>query len=491
MKGSFRLGLALRAAGAVALGMAGIAFFTFVTVREILDGELNASILGVASIQAASLTDGEQPGSMHMHEWELTADEATSLKDLIRYAQVWRSDGTSLLRSRFMTEDLPVATADLGTASGGELLWTEALWRGEPVRSLLYPLARFGEGHGGHVLQVTAPLATRNEMLTRVGAFLLALSAVISLWTFLGAWWLAGRAIRPVEEIIDQAETIEATSLDQPIRAYAEVHEYRRLVDVLNGMLERISRAFETQRRFTSDASHELRTPLTAMRGEIEIALRRRRSEEEYRATLGSTLEEVIRLTQITEDLLLLARSDARALPRTTAAADLSEVAGRVVARLKPRADARSVGVALHAAGEAWVDVDPGALGQVAWNVIDNAIKFSHPGGTVVVEVSTKPGAAQLTVADSGPGFAEPERVFERFYRGDAARTHHVPSEGTGLGLAIVQGIVTSYGGAVEVANIPSGGGKVSVRLPVAGPGAAGGRDVEDAPQVRVAATST
>ena len=251
---------------------------------------------------------------MHFHEWDLTPEEAASVSGLIRYAQVCQTDGVSLLRSRYMMSDLPSDAETLVRADAGELIWAEQQFEGSPVRTLFYPLDRLGEGHEAHVLQIAAPLLARNEMLGRAGYFLILLTTLLAGATFAGSWWLAGSAIRPIHAVIDQAEEIGGGSLDRGIQAYADTSEYQRLVEVLNTMLGRIHSAFESQRRFTADASHELRSPLTAMRGEIEIALRRPREPEEYTRVLKSTLEEVMRLSKLTEHLLTLARSDAGAL---------------------------------------------------------------------------------------------------------------------------------------------------------------------------------
>ncbi len=463
---SFRFHLALRATAAFGGGAAAIALVTFLALRSTLDRELNASILSVASIQAASLTDGPE-GTMHFHEWQLTPDEATSLRDVIRYAQVWQVDGTSLLRSQYMTRDLPLDLVHLRRASEGHLVWTETRWDGVPIRTLYYPLQRFGAAHQRHVLQVAAPLVSRNRMLTRVGVFLALLTMVLGAAAYGGAWWLAGRAMRPVDEVIDQAEAIRGGSLDRRIRAYAEVKEYRRLVDVLNGMLGRIQVAFDAQRRFTADASHELRSPLTAMRGELELALRRPREPEEYRRVIESTLEEVVRLSRITEDLLVLARSDSGGLALRREPVMVAATVARVVERLGPRAEGRGVGLTVHAKADPVADLDAGLLGQVAWNLVDNAVKFTPAGGRVDVSVLAQDDAVLVEVRDTGPGFADPALAFRRFYREDEARTHRVSTEGTGLGLAIVQAIAQAHGGSAEATNIPGAGAQVTVRFPL------------------------
>lgn len=466
MNRSFRFQLALRAAAAMALGLGAIGVVTLLALRAALDREVNASILTVASIQAASLTDAPS-GEMHFHEWELTPEEAASLADLVRYAQVWQADGVSLLRSQYMTRDLPLDREHLGRAGDGELVWTEVDWEGTPIRTLYYPLERHGPLHQRHVLQVAASLASRNGMLARVGGFLVLLTALLSGATFVGASWLAGRAIRPVHEITDQAEDIGGRSLDRRIHAYADHREYRRLVEVLNTMLGRIQGAFDAQRRFTADASHELRSPLTAMRGELELSLRRQREPDEYREVLASTLEEVVRLSRITEDLLVLARSDSGALRPRLEPCDVSAVVGRIVERLAPQAAEKRVAVET-ALAPAWGEVDEGLVGQVAWNLLENGLKFTPPGGEVSVEVAAEDGTVSLTVSDTGPGFQDPAQAFRRFYREDPARSHGSPTAGTGLGLAIVEAVAEAHGGRAEAGNRPAGGAQVRVTFPAA-----------------------
>jgi len=467
MNRSFRFELALRATAAMVAGTVALAAITFFALRSVLDSEIDASILNVASIQAASLTDAAS-GEMRFHEWELTPDEAASLRGLIRYAQVWQADGVSLLRSRFMTTDLPLDREFLSQAADGALVWARARWEGAPIRTLYYPLERFGMAHERHVLQVAATLSSRNQMLSRVAGFFALLVLVMGATTYAGAGWLAGRAVGPVHEIIDQALSIRGGSLDRRIQAYAGVREYRRLVDVLNGMLERIHDAFEAQRRFTADASHELRSPLTAMRGELELALRRPREAEEYRRVVESTLEEVDRLSRITEDLLVLARSDSGAMEPRLETVEVGAVVSRVLDRLRGRAEVKGVALRLKAEGDAVATADPGLLGQVAWNLVDNGVKFTPTGGEVVVAVALEGPDLVLRVADSGPGFLHPEHAFRRFFREDPARTHAQPSDGTGLGLAIVEAVAKAHGGSAQARNRPGGGAEVTVRVPAA-----------------------
>lgn len=461
---SFRSRLARRATLTVTLGMSVLCLGTTVALRAVLDREVDAAISSVASIQAASLADGPT-GEMHFHEWDLTPEEATSVRDLVQYAQVWDERGVSLLRSRYMVADLPVDAEALARASAGELVWSREEFDGTPVRTLFYPLARLGAAHQGHVLQIAAPLEQRNATLRRATLFFCALILIMAVGTYAGSWWLAGSAVRPIHDVIDQAEEIGAGSLDRRINAHGETIEYRRLVVVLNRMLARLQSAFDSQRRFTADASHELRSPLTAMRGEIEVALRRDRSDEEYREVLHSTLEEVERLSTMTDELLTLARSDARTLKPVFEELDVTHEVARVVERLEATARQHGVSLTVKDLEPRWAGVDGEILRRVTWNLVGNAIR--HASSCVTVAVELGPSHIVLTVVDDGPGLGDvdPEALFERFYRADPARTPAGARSGTGLGLSIVRALAEAHGGSVTAEDDATGGARFTLRL--------------------------
>lgn len=466
MSKSFRFRLAIRFTLAMLVGLTALSALSFILIREVLDREINASLLNVASIQAATLTDAPS-GEMHFHEWELTPDEAAQVRDLNRFAQVWSEDGRSLLRTRYITGDLPLDTMALRRAAGGEITRVESTFQGIPVRSLFYPLGRLGPLHGEHVLQVAAPLGTRNRMLKNALLFMLLLLIIVSGGTLAGSWWLAARAVRPVQEIIRQAEAVRPGTPGPRIEAWADSREYVRLVQVLNTMLARIDAAFEAQRRFTADASHELRSPLTAMRGELELARRRPRPAEEYERVIDSALEEVERLSRIAEDLLTLARSDAGVLQLRPQKVDLAATAERVVERLALAASAKNVELVLRAEPPVTALVDEDLVSRLLWNLATNAIKFTPAGGRVVLSATRENGTVALAVTDTGPGIPEDAlpQVFDRFYRADEARTPAAPSQGTGLGLAIVRAIAELHGAEISARNTGSGA-EFTVRLP-------------------------
>ena len=462
---SLRFRLAARVAAAVAGSLAVISVIGFVGARLFLDREITASLYSVAAIQASSVTDAPS-GVMHFHEWDLTPEEAAQVRELNRFAQVWNAEGRSLLRTQYIRADLPLDRAALSAAATGHIVIREQMFEGIPIRSLFYPLERLGPLHAHHVLQVAAPLTGRNRMLAQLFWLLASITLLAGAVAFLGGWWLSRRVVQPVHDITDQAEAIGAGTLASRIEAHADSQEYERLVRVLNTMLARLQQSFDAQRRFTADASHELRSPLTALRGEIEVALRRDREPDEYRRVLGANLEEVDRLSRLAEDLLTLARSDAGTMEARLESVDLGNRARALVERLGVRAE--RLGVRLTVRGTTGATLlDVGLIDRLLWNLVDNAIRFAPPGGHVDVSTNRRGEELVLEVSDDGPGVpaVDRERIFERFFRGDAARTA-TDSEGTGLGLSISRAIVLAHRGSITVTTSERGGALFRVRLP-------------------------
>jgi two-component system OmpR family sensor kinase len=284
---------------------------------------------------------------------------------------------------------------------------------------------------------------------------------------------LAGTAVTrrvfgAIDGIARQARRIGEANLDDRLPHPGTDDEMGHLVDTLNDMLERLERTFDTQRRFTADASHELRSPLSRLRTEIEITLRRPRDVQDYVSTLRSCLDEVERLTLLVEELLMLARLDAGQERGPVEPVPLEMLAGDAVRRIAGAARDRQVEIALDVAGRVAASVAPGPAGLVLANLLDNAVKFSPPGGKVTVRVAAEDSDAVLSVVDDGPGIADADLpfVFDRFYRGAGARAGMVA--GMGLGLALSQAIVRAYGGRIAAANVPARGAQFTVLLPLA-----------------------
>ncbi len=231
--------------------------------------------------------------------------------------------------------------------------------------------------------------------------------------------------------------------------------------------LRPIRETYAAQKRFVADASHELRTPLAVMQAEFEVALRGREQGAAARPVLESGLEEVGRMSAIVDDLLMLSRIDAHQEELSLTTLDLAALAGAAVDGLRALADQSGVTLAFDAQGAPAVNGDAPHLERAVRNVVKNAVEASPRGGTVSVTVEAGRGEARVAVTDPGPGIApaDRERVFERFYRADAARPR---AGGSGLGLAIVRWTVDSHDGDVRVAASEGDGTTVVITLPLA-----------------------
>jgi two-component system OmpR family sensor kinase len=449
---SFRASLALRIGVGTLLVFIAMGTVSVLALRSILSEQLDGTLLHLAEVeaQAGAATTGSD---FEFHEGVLLGSSEGPATELTRYAQLWTSEGQPLVRSRNLSTHLELPENALSRAKADQVGWATHDWRGQSIRSVVYPLALVGAAHGVHLLQVAAPTAPIKQTLSRFAWLVAGLTVVAGGAAYYMGWRIAGLALRPTREITQQTEAIEAGTLSDRITAHADVEEFRRLVTVFNSMLDRLDDAFKVQRQFTADAGHELRAPLTVLRGDLDVTLKRDRTAAEYRETLERCREEVLRLSRLAEDLLVLARTDAGVLLEHRTEVDLRSLAEHAIERYRPLAAQR--GITLEAVGEeAVVFADPRVLGRVIGNLIDNAVKFSPNGGTVRVEISSD-DVVRLVVRDDGQGIA-PEHVghlFCRFFRADPARPR---AEGTGLGLAIAQAGAQAHRGNVEfVGNSP------------------------------------
>lgn len=290
------------------------------------------------------------------------------------------------------------------------------------------------------------------ELLVALAAVVIAGTAA----TLMGAWHFTSSAVRPVGEITAQATLIEAGTLNQRIMAHAETEEYEGLVAVLNRMLERLEQGFTAQRRLTADVSHELRTPLTAMRGSIEVALRAPRSQREYEQVLRDELEEIERLTELSEDLLLITRAEAQVVSANRVPTDMRQLVNECLDATRRRFEERGLTVERALQTEP-VSLDPALVRRVVNHLVDNATRFTPPHGRIRVALHPlQPAGVRLAVENTGPGIAAADlpHLFEPFYRADPARTRSAEG-GSGLGLALVAAIARLHGGAARVSSTP------------------------------------
>jgi heavy metal sensor kinase len=292
---------------------------------------------------------------------------------------------------------------------------------------------------------------------------------IVLIVSALGGWWVAGRALSPLRDLTAAAESIGAEQLDHRVPEPGADDEIRRLAAVLNAMLARLEKSFQQTRRFAADASHELRTPLTIMQGEIERLLRTPQLEPAHEQKLVSLQEELGRLDRITEDLLLLARFDAGHIPPRSERVDFSALVRTACDDAELLAASQQIELRPRVPEGVAVQGSDAHLRRLVLGLLDNAVRYNQPRGRIECTLETDPAAVRLRVRNTGPGIAPAARarVFERFFRGDAARLRG----GHGLGLSLGREIARAHGGDLELSSAtPDGLTEFVVTLPPAAP---------------------
>ncbi|MBM3471855.1 MAG: HAMP domain-containing protein [Armatimonadetes bacterium] len=315
-------------------------------------------------------------------------------------------------------------------------------------------------------LVVGVSLARFGAEMARVRNGLLAALPAALLLIALGSWVISRRALRSVEQLAHVAERVTASSLDERIPAEGADTEFRRLITVFNGMLDRLERSFSQASRFSADAAHELRTPLTILQGSIEQALQEAPAGSEQQRVYNNLLEEVQGLKEIVRKLLLLSLADAGKLELHPKPVNLTEAAEGVCEDLEAVAPGLTIKRELEP--DVWIEADADLMGQVLRNLATNAVKYNREGGWVEVRLARAESTAVLTVANTGDGIppADRDRVFERFYRADRSRSRKV--DGVGLGLSLAREIARAHGGDLRLEDNSDGVTVFAVTLPLA-----------------------
>ena len=334
-----------------------------------------------------------------------------------------------------------------------------------PLRILTKPV--IVEGRIVNLVQTGMSLERTQKTGSR---FLLILMAMVPVGLALaggGGWLLARRSLRPVQTMTQAARRISAYHLSERLEETGTGDELDELAKTLNESLESLDESFNQMRQFSADASHELQTPLTVLKGEIEVVLRSPRSDEEYKQTLQSALEEIDRLADLVEGLLFLARADSGVLKIDQKQVDLSELILAVHGELNQLAATSEVSLNCDSSKTVNVVGDPILLRQLIQNLVQNSIKYTPAGGSVSVSSHQESEYSVLVVSDTGFGIPkeQQEKIFQRFCRSTEARSDH--GGGAGLGLSIVKSIVDVHRGTIEVDSEPEQGSTFTIRLSI------------------------
>jgi two-component system, OmpR family, sensor kinase len=393
--------------------------------------------------------------------------ESDSYNDILategaRFAQILTPAGRVLDTTAARKGRSVLRPSDLRAAEAGRIVLERdgVAGVGGTARLLATPV----NVHRRNLIVVTGTsLDDRDSALQSLRTLLLIGGPAALLLAVLIGYSAVAASLRPVEAIRRQASEISEADGARRLPVPLANDELRRLGETLNEMLARLEAALERERAFVDDASHELRTPLAMHRAELEVALRHAESPEELRAAITSAVEEVDRLSQLAEDLLVLARSDKGRLEIKQGQVDVGAMIGLVRDRFSSRAEAAGRSLDAEPTEGLDLDADQLRLEQALGNLVDNALR--HGAGPVRLSALRADSQVELHVSDSGPGFAPGflAHAFERFSRPDDARS----GEGTGLGLAIVEAIALAHGGVAGAANRNGGGADVWIAIPL------------------------
>jgi signal transduction histidine kinase len=432
-----RLTAAFAAAMVVVLVAAGL--FVYLRLKSDLDESITvglhtraAAVAASGSASAAAAGDAEEG-----------------------FAELLRPDGAVVDSSGGLRGEA-LTPAELRRAASGEQVFVERRLPG--IEGSARVVARTGPGD--RVVVVGQSLDDRDETLAGlVTSFAIGGPIAVALASLLG-YGLAAAGLRPVEAMRRQAREVSLASGDERLPLPEAEDEIRRLGETLNEMLERLGRSFERERRFVADASHELRTPLAVIKTELEGALRAGPHDPSGREALVAAIEECDHLVQLAEDLLVVARAGEDSLPVQPEPLEVRELLERTRRRFADRARERGRRIRVEADSAQHVRADELRLDQALANLVDNALRYGE--GDVLLRSRRADGGVELEVSDGGEGFAPgfADRAFERFARGDQARTR----TGTGLGLSIVRAIAQAHGGHADIA--PGPGATVRIWLP-------------------------
>lgn len=439
-----------------------------ITARSLRD-QVDESLEETASAAVRSL---ETRGFLPLIDEDSLLSQFPELTRIDKFFQIFSPSGTITIRSPNIRQHaVPLSRHALEVAFTGSTIFESARSPNEPpLRLVSVPIIY--RGSLLYIVQVGTTLEGVEETLRRFLLVLVVMAPIALVVSLAGGWFLAGRALRPVDSITVAAQRIAAGDLTQRLTSERASDEIGRLTDTFNNMIARLETSFAQIRQFSSDASHELRTPLTVMKGETELVLRRPRLVGDYIAVLESNLEEIDRMSRIVEELLFLSRADLGQIKTECEPVRLELLVEDIQRQAALLGQERGVEVVTDRIQPATVRGDDLRLRELILNIVDNAVKYSHVQGKVEIDLRVEATTVFLAVHDHGIGIpAEAHNlIFNRFFRTDDARAH--TKKGTGLGLAICAWIAESHHGHIEVQSEAGKGSTFTIVLPLAAPAA-------------------
>ncbi len=380
---------------------------------------------------------------------------------LVYWVRVLDTSGRTVAETPEMDHLLPAGIFP-GTQSSTSSGWSPKNYRAENKLFSLVTVANEA-AHSPYVIQVAQDRSEDDKFMKEFALLLAAVVAFGALGAAAIATSVAKRGLRPVAEMTHSLQRTGPTHLNERVPPAGWPRELQPLAVAFDEMMDRLEDSFTRLSQFSADLAHELRTPIANIRGEAEVILTRPRATDEYREVIESTVSECERLSGIVDNLLFLARAEAAEGHLQRTVFDGRAEIQKIAAFYEPLAEERQVTLGCAGAGEIWAD--PMLFGRAVSNLIENALRFTPAGGTILVSIMTREAEAEISVKDSGSGIAAEHvpRVFDRLYRVDASRSSQ---GGAGLGLALVKSITTLHGGSATVESEVDQGTTVTLTFP-------------------------
>lgn len=435
----------------------------FIYFRNSLQDSIDAKIRSIGEVLSSSMT--ETHNTSVFGNFERYLENVLGRKPKGKFIQIMDTSGRiGAKMSDIEGETLPTSFNALERAMRGEIVY-ETIERTKPrLRMVTIPIMENKKVTS--VVQVGTSLEDFDETIKKLLLIMIiSIPTSISVTIVVG-YFMAKKALRPVDQIRRAAIKISSSNLDEKIDIVGRRDELGRLAETFNAMIGRLKDAFQRVNQFSIDVSHELKTPLTILKGETEVVLRKEREKADYQKLLLSNLEEIDRMSCIIDDLLLLSKADTKEIKLNIEEVALRDLIMDVCLNMKVVADKKEVELQMSELEDVRLKGDELKLRRMLLNVVENGIKYSHSGGKVTVSSYVNDGYAQIDVKDEGVGISKEDIkfVFDRFYRADRSRKR---VSGSGLGLSISRWIAEAHKGSIEVKSQPAQGSMFTIKLPI------------------------
>ncbi|MCX5811736.1 MAG: ATP-binding protein [Proteobacteria bacterium] len=438
----------------------------YIYFRNSLQKSIDAKIKSIGEILSSSMTGSHNTSIFGNFERYL--ENVLGKKPKGKFIQIMDTSGKiGAKMNDIETEILPSNFKTLEKVLNGEVVYETIERVNLRLRMVTIPIIENKENKKvTSIVQVGTSLEDFDETMKKL-LIIMIISIPTSIGvSIVGGYFLAKKAFRPVDQIRKAAVKITLSNLGEKIDIGGRRDELGRLARTFNEMISRLRDSFLRINQFSIDVSHELKTPLTILKGQTEVALRKDRDNDDYISILKSNLEEINRMAEIIDDLLLLSKADTKEVRLSVEDVSLRDLIADVCMNVKIFADNKGIGLMIKELEDIKIKGDELKLRRMFLNIVENGIKYTPPGGEVEISSFINNGYVQIDIKDNGVGIADDDIkfVFDRFYRGDKSRKRE---SGSGLGLSISKWIAEVHKGTIEVKSRLSEGSLFSIKLPV------------------------